>query len=222
MPLQCSGSCGQGKMMRHVYCKTPEGRVVPDNQCSVENKPLAVHPCGGRDCAPSWLSQDWERVTHLSSSLFSHICIRMPSNTERTSPPQCNTTCGRGVKRRVVLCAGISAGKFQVFDEEACGGGSSKPEGETTCFERPCFKWYTTPWSEVSSAPGRHTRRFLSRGLSLGAGVFSVHQDVRRRREDERREVLPGQGAGPRLRPAHQAGVQTDLHPAALPHRAAR
>ncbi|CAG09662.1 unnamed protein product, partial [Tetraodon nigroviridis] len=123
----CSGSCGQGKMMRHVYCKTPEGRVVPDNQCPVENKPLAIHPCGGRDCAPTWLSQDWER---------------------------CNTTCGRGVKRRVVLCVGISGGKFQMFDEEACGGSLSKPEGETTCFERPCFKWYTTPWSECTKTCG--------------------------------------------------------------------
>lgn len=60
--LQCSGPCGQGKMVRHVYCKAPEGRVVPEIQCSAENKPLALHPCGERDCAPHWLNQDWERV----------------------------------------------------------------------------------------------------------------------------------------------------------------
>uniref|UniRef100_A0A8C2Z2Q0 ADAMTS like 2 n=1 Tax=Cyclopterus lumpus TaxID=8103 RepID=A0A8C2Z2Q0_CYCLU len=115
-----------GKTMRHVYCKAPEGRVVPENQCSAEDKPLAIHPCGERDCAPHWLSQDWER---------------------------CNTTCGRGVKRRLVLCVGISAGKFQSFDDEACGG-SEKPEEENTCFERPCFKWYTTPWSECTKTCG--------------------------------------------------------------------
>uniref|UniRef100_A0A3P9Q228 ADAMTS like 2 n=1 Tax=Poecilia reticulata TaxID=8081 RepID=A0A3P9Q228_POERE len=129
----CSGSCGLGRMVRHVYCKTPEGRVVPEHQCSPENKPLAIHPCGERDCAPHWLSQDWERL-------------------------QCNTTCGRGVKRRIVLCAGVSGGKFQMFDEEACGGGE-KPEDEATCFERPCFKWYTTPWSEQDCpASGRSFR----------------------------------------------------------------
>uniref|UniRef100_A0AAX7SPL4 PLAC domain-containing protein n=1 Tax=Astatotilapia calliptera TaxID=8154 RepID=A0AAX7SPL4_ASTCA len=122
----CSGSCGQGKMVRHVYCKAPEGRVVPENQCSAENKPLAIHPCGDRDCAPHWLSQDWER---------------------------CNTTCGRGVKRRIVQCVGISGGKFQIFDEEACVG-NEKPEEENTCFERPCFKWYTTPWSECTKTCG--------------------------------------------------------------------
>ncbi|KAI9543809.1 ADAMTS-like protein 2, partial [Dissostichus eleginoides] len=112
----CSGSCGQGKTVRHVYCKAPEGRVVPENQCSAEDKPLAIHPCGERDCAPHWLSQDWER-------------------------------------RRLVLCVGISGGKFQTFDDEACGG-SEKPEEENTCFERPCFKWYTTPWSECTKTCG--------------------------------------------------------------------
>ncbi|KAI3372948.1 hypothetical protein L3Q82_023388 [Scortum barcoo] len=122
----CSGLCGQGKMVRHVYCKAPEGRVVPENQCSAENKPLAIHPCGEKDCPPHWLIQDWER---------------------------CNTTCGRGVKRRIVLCVGISGGKFQIFDDEACGG-SEKPDEENTCFERPCFKWYTTPWSECTKTCG--------------------------------------------------------------------
>uniref|UniRef100_A0A3P8TU92 ADAMTS like 2 n=1 Tax=Amphiprion percula TaxID=161767 RepID=A0A3P8TU92_AMPPE len=124
----CSGSCGQGKMLRHVYCKAPEGRVVPENQCPAEDKPLSVHPCGERDCPPHWLSQDWDRL-------------------------QCNTTCGRGVKRRIVLCVGITGGKFQTFDDEACGGGE-KPEEENTCFERPCFKWYTTPWSECTKTCG--------------------------------------------------------------------
>uniref|UniRef100_A0A4W5MXY1 ADAMTS like 2 n=1 Tax=Hucho hucho TaxID=62062 RepID=A0A4W5MXY1_9TELE len=119
----CSGSCGQGKMVRHVYCKTPEGRVVPESQCSPENKPLAIHPCGEKDCAPHWLTQDWE---------------------------SCNTTCGRGVKWRIVQCAGITAGKFQTHDDEACSA-SKRPEDENTCFERPCFKWYTTPWSEVNT-----------------------------------------------------------------------
>uniref|UniRef100_A0A8C7MGF5 ADAMTS like 2 n=2 Tax=Oncorhynchus kisutch TaxID=8019 RepID=A0A8C7MGF5_ONCKI len=122
----CSGLCGQGKMVRHVYCKTPEGRVVPESQCSLENKPLAIHPCGEKDCAPHWLTQDWER---------------------------CNTTCGRGVKRRIVQCAGITAGKFQTHDNEDCGA-SERPEDENTCFERPCFKWYTTPWSECTKMCG--------------------------------------------------------------------
>ncbi|KAK3538971.1 hypothetical protein QTP86_023569 [Hemibagrus guttatus] len=122
----CSGPCGQGKMVRHVYCKTPEGRVVPESQCSLENKPLATHPCGDKECPPHWLVQDWER---------------------------CNTTCGRGAKRRTVLCVGITGGKFQIHEDEECDA-SMQPEDEDTCFERPCFKWYTTPWSECTKTCG--------------------------------------------------------------------
>lgn len=54
------------------------------------------------------------------------------------------------MKWRIVQCAGITAGKFQTHDDEACGA-SKRPEDENTCFERPCFKWYTTPWSEVNT-----------------------------------------------------------------------
>ncbi|XP_066510787.1 LOW QUALITY PROTEIN: ADAMTS-like protein 2 [Hoplias malabaricus] len=122
----CSGACGHGKMVRHVYCKTPEGRVVPEYQCSPENKPLAIHPCGDKECPPHWLSQDWER---------------------------CNTTCGRGVKRRTVLCAGITGGKFLIHEDEECDA-SKRPADDDTCFERPCFKWYTTPWSECTKTCG--------------------------------------------------------------------
>lgn len=66
VPLQCSGSCGQGRMIRHVYCKTSDGRVVPESQCQVETKPLAIHPCGDRNCPAHWLAQDWERVSTVS------------------------------------------------------------------------------------------------------------------------------------------------------------
>lgn len=62
--------------------------------------------------------------------------------------PQCNTTCGRGVKKRIVLCLEIVNGKIKTRNPADCDV-AKKPVEETTCFERPCFKWYTTPWSEV-------------------------------------------------------------------------
>lgn len=83
--LQCSGSCGHGRMVRHVYCKTPEGRVVPEHQCSPENKPLAIHPCGERDCAPHWLSQDWERVSPASARRTFTWFISSNKSAERVS-----------------------------------------------------------------------------------------------------------------------------------------
>ncbi|XP_014798451.1 PREDICTED: ADAMTS-like protein 2 isoform X4 [Calidris pugnax] len=122
----CSGGCGQGRMIRHVYCKTSDGRVVPESQCNLETKPLAIHPCGDKNCPSHWLAQDWER---------------------------CNTTCGRGVKKRIVLCLEIVNGKIKTRSPSDCDV-AKKPVEETTCFERPCFKWYTTPWSECTKTCG--------------------------------------------------------------------
>ncbi|XP_012520169.1 PREDICTED: ADAMTS-like protein 2 isoform X1 [Propithecus coquereli] len=122
----CSGSCGQGRTIRHVYCKTSDGRVVPESQCQVETKPLAIHPCGDKSCPAHWLAQDWER---------------------------CNTTCGRGVKKRLVLCMELANGKPQTRSGPECGLAKKPPE-ESTCFERPCFKWYTSPWSECTKTCG--------------------------------------------------------------------
>ncbi|XP_031747432.1 ADAMTS-like protein 2 [Xenopus tropicalis] len=122
----CSGSCGQGKIIRHVYCKTGDGRVVPESQCNANTKPLAIHPCGDKNCPSQWVSQDWER---------------------------CNTTCGRGAKQRVVLCLEVANGKVKTRGASDCDL-AKKPAEETTCFERPCFKWYTTPWSECSKTCG--------------------------------------------------------------------
>ncbi|KAM6047151.1 ADAMTS-like protein 2 isoform 7-T8 [Theristicus caerulescens] len=122
----CSGGCGQGRMIRHVYCKTSDGRVVPESQCNLETKPLAIHPCGDKNCPSHWLAQDWER---------------------------CNTTCGRGVKKRIVLCLEIVNGKIKTRNPADCDV-AKKPMEETTCFERPCFKWYTTPWSECTKTCG--------------------------------------------------------------------
>ncbi|XP_027725342.1 ADAMTS-like protein 2 isoform X2 [Vombatus ursinus] len=122
----CSGSCGQGRMIRHVYCKTSDGRVVPESQCNMEAKPLAIHPCGDKNCPAHWLAQDWER---------------------------CNTTCGRGVKKRIVLCLELANGKLKTRGPSDCDI-TKKPTEESTCFERPCFKWYTTPWSECTKTCG--------------------------------------------------------------------
>jgi len=79
-----------------------------------------------------------------------------------------------------------------MFDEDGCGG-SEKPEEENTCFERPCFKWYTTPWSEVRSTQCntvqtkgiRHAEEMLDAFKSLclsqcdGKGLWKTHCGAR-------------------------------------------
>uniref|UniRef100_A0A670YTZ3 ADAMTS like 2 n=1 Tax=Pseudonaja textilis TaxID=8673 RepID=A0A670YTZ3_PSETE len=122
----CSGGCGPGRMIRQVYCKSIDGRVVPESQCNPEAKPLAIHPCGEKNCPAGWLAQDWER---------------------------CNATCGRGLKKRTVLCLEIVSGKIKTRPPATCDATKKEAE-EATCFERPCFKWYTTPWSECTKTCG--------------------------------------------------------------------
>lgn len=57
-------------MIRHVYCKTSDGRVVPESQCNLETKPLAIHPCGDKNCPLHWLAQDWERVRETCAKAY--------------------------------------------------------------------------------------------------------------------------------------------------------
>ncbi|KAK1785848.1 hypothetical protein P4O66_003220 [Electrophorus voltai] len=127
----CSGPCGEGRMKRYVACKNANGRLIAESQCDRDLKPLAVQPCGNRDCPAHWVEQEWE---------------------------QCNATCGRGVKTRQVVCAGLEAGIFKEYPEPMCAGSSPKPEERTACFERPCSKWFSTSWSQCSKTCGSGVR----------------------------------------------------------------
>lgn len=57
-----------------MYCKTPDGRVVAEDQCLGDEKPLAVQPCGERDCPPRWLNQDWEKVNPVEIMFVEPLC----------------------------------------------------------------------------------------------------------------------------------------------------
>uniref|UniRef100_A0A6Q2Y108 PLAC domain-containing protein n=1 Tax=Esox lucius TaxID=8010 RepID=A0A6Q2Y108_ESOLU len=126
----CSGACGEGRMTRYVACKNSNGKVISDSQCDLEFKPLAVYPCGDKNCPAHWVEQEWE---------------------------QCNATCGRGVKTRQVVCSGLEGGMFKEFPEQICDA-TFKPEESSACFERPCTKWFTTSWSQCSKTCGSGVR----------------------------------------------------------------
>ncbi|MFT7808279.1 ADAMTS-like protein 2 isoform X2 [Arapaima gigas] len=122
----CSGPCGKGRMTRYVVCKNGRGSVIADVQCDPDLKPLAVYPCGDRNCPAHWVEQEWE---------------------------QCNATCGRGVKTRQVVCSGLENGVFKEFPQHICDS-ALRPEEMAACFERPCSKWFTTAWSQCSKTCG--------------------------------------------------------------------
>ncbi|KAI3374490.1 hypothetical protein L3Q82_006310 [Scortum barcoo] len=122
----CSGVCGEGRMVRAVMCRSSGGVVMSEEQCDQSLRPLAIYPCGNRDCAPHWVEQEWQ---------------------------QCNATCGRGVRQRQVVCAGLEGGVFKEFPDSSCHH-TNKPETSSSCFQRPCSKWFTTSWSQCSKTCG--------------------------------------------------------------------
>ncbi|NWS66116.1 ATL2 protein, partial [Crotophaga sulcirostris] len=126
----CSGSCGEGRMSRFIACRNLEGKVISDSQCDPATKPLAVHPCGDKNCPAHWVEQEWD---------------------------QCNASCGRGMKTRVILCAGLENGVFREYPEKHCEA-SQKPEEQAACFRRPCSTWFTTSWSQCSKTCGAGVR----------------------------------------------------------------
>ncbi|XP_031824432.1 ADAMTS-like protein 2 [Sarcophilus harrisii] len=122
----CSGACGEGRMSRIISCRNLEGKVISGSQCDLATKPLAVYPCGGWNCPAHWVEQAWE---------------------------QCNVSCGRGIKVRRVLCAGLENGVYREYPEGHCDV-SQKPEVQAPCFKRPCSTWFTTTWSQCSKTCG--------------------------------------------------------------------
>ncbi|KAF1553522.1 ADAMTS-like protein 2, partial [Eudyptula albosignata] len=126
----CSGSCGEGRMSRFIACRNLEGKVISDSQCDPATKPLAVHPCGDKNCPAHWVEQEWD---------------------------QCDASCGRGMKSRVVLCAGLENGVYREYPEKRCEA-SQKPEEQAACFKRPCSTWFTTSWSQCSKTCGAGVR----------------------------------------------------------------
>lgn len=49
-------------MVRAVMCRSSGGVVMSEEQCDQLLRPLAIYPCGDRDCAPHWVEQEWQQV----------------------------------------------------------------------------------------------------------------------------------------------------------------
>lgn len=150
-------------MVRAVTCRSSGGVVTSEEQCDLSLRPLAIYPCGDRDCAPHWVEQEWQQVNIfkdvvLGSFLRWENCLFEAGKVKLfffVCASQCNATCGRGVRHRQVVCVGLEGGVFKEFPGSSCTH-TNQPESSSSCFQRPCSKWFTTSWSQVSRPPPRH------------------------------------------------------------------
>lgn len=174
-----------------------------------------------------WLWQTWIHhilMLYKDRTLFSFASLF-----------QCNATCGRGVRQRQVVCAGLEGGVFKEFPDSSCNQ-TNKPQMSSSCFRRPCSKWFTTSWSQVATPVISHPAHNHSHltffklystnyNLQVWPLVHSVQQDLWAWRPGSRGQVLSGGGAGnegSQLRLCPQAGSQAELWNPELPNRSTR
>ncbi|KAK7830351.1 hypothetical protein U0070_018859 [Myodes glareolus] len=132
----CSKSCAGGQQSRKIQCvqKKPfqKEEAVLHSLCPVST-PTQVQVCNSHACPPEWSPGPWS---------------------------QCSKTCGRGVRRREVLCKNSAA---ETVSESLCSG-SPRPESQEGCVLGRCPKnnrlqWVATSWSECSATCGLGVRK---------------------------------------------------------------
>ncbi|XP_023817474.1 A disintegrin and metalloproteinase with thrombospondin motifs 8 [Oryzias latipes] len=103
---ECSKSCGSGWSRRSVECRDGEGLL--SFQCDKDHRPTDIRPCGDLPC-PLWQMGPWSA---------------------------CSQTCGRGERRRSVLCIDYTG---KTVDPELCDPNKIPEPISGECSTHECF-----------------------------------------------------------------------------------
>ncbi|XP_007653712.2 A disintegrin and metalloproteinase with thrombospondin motifs 16 [Ornithorhynchus anatinus] len=126
----CSRTCGLGEQFRLIHCmqrihSKPE--PVSTSLCSLPI-PASRQTCNPHSCPPAWSVGSWS---------------------------ECSRTCGKGWKKRMVVCKSTNpSARAQILPDSACTT-ELKPKTQEACVLRRCHKhkklqWFVSAWSECS------------------------------------------------------------------------
>uniref|UniRef100_A0A8C9R511 ADAM metallopeptidase with thrombospondin type 1 motif 16 n=1 Tax=Scleropages formosus TaxID=113540 RepID=A0A8C9R511_SCLFO len=137
----CSQRCGRGEQTRQVRClqRTSQNQVevVADARCA-QPMPLRRQTCSAHTCPPEWSTGPWS---------------------------QCSRKCGKGVRRRTVVCKSTSpSSRASVLPDSSCLA-LPKPSTQEPCLLKRCQKhkvqWSVSPWQECSVTCGTGIQKRL-------------------------------------------------------------
>nr|XP_023669699.1 A disintegrin and metalloproteinase with thrombospondin motifs 16-like isoform X1 [Paramormyrops kingsleyae] len=132
----CSRGCGGGERLRQVSClqRTSQSHVgtVADTQCPLLQNPVRRQSCNVQVCPPGWSASPWS---------------------------QCSRKCGKGQRRRTVVCRSSEpGGQAGVLPDSSCVA-EPKPSAQEPCVLKRCPKhrkaqWLVSSWQQCSVTCG--------------------------------------------------------------------
>ncbi|KAM6455045.1 A disintegrin and metalloproteinase with thrombospondin motifs 16 isoform 2-T2 [Liasis olivaceus] len=135
----CSLTCGGGERFRDVHCMQRiqyEPEWVSNSLCQIP-APVTRELCNTQRCPPTWSIGPWS---------------------------ECSRTCGKGWRKRTVLCKSFSSSPWaQILSDAACAT-ELKPKMQDICLLKRCYKnkklqWFVSTWTECSVTCGKGIQR---------------------------------------------------------------
>ncbi|XP_017565799.2 A disintegrin and metalloproteinase with thrombospondin motifs 16 isoform X1 [Pygocentrus nattereri] len=130
----CSRTCGSGEQSRQVQCvrrtSPTQMDVVTDTHCALP-PPARRQPCNTHTCPPTWSTGPWS---------------------------QCSRKCGKGVRKRTVMCLSSASGS-RVLPDSSCVL-LPRPHSQESCMLKRCQKqhraqWVLSSWQQCSVTCGK-------------------------------------------------------------------